>query len=99
MEGADTLRIVNQSLHVFDHCGECKRSDAAGLTVIGDHVLATRWAVLEYEHLLAALSAYIEQLVASAPQKAGEIEISGLERTSTDHALVPCAAGAGFLKN
>ena len=92
MEGVATLRIVNDRLHVFDRRGECERPDSAGFAIESHYIVATCRAVLEHEHFPSALVAQIEQLVAGAPEIAGEIEIAGLERSSTNRAIVTCTA-------
>src|SRR6266436_8423822 len=67
-------RIVQQSLHIFDYCGECERTDAAGFAIERNHIVTPRRAILEHEHLPAAFASEIEQLISHTPQKTGEIE-------------------------
>src|SRR5262245_51476174 len=88
--GAETSRIVEQRLHIFDSPGECERADAAGLAIEGNHVLAPRRAILEHKHLPGALSAEIEQFISSAAKKTGQIEVACLERPSAKWAFAPC---------
>jgi len=87
-------RIVQQRFHVLDCSGECERPNAAGFAVEPHYVVAARWTVLEHEHFPAALIAQIEQLVASAPQEAREVEIARFERASTNRAVGPFVDGA-----
>ena len=94
MCGAGRLRIVKQRLHVLDRGGERERSNAACFAVESDYIIAARWTVLEHEHFPAALIAQIEQLVASAPQEAREVEIARFERASTNRAVGPFVDGA-----
>jgi hypothetical protein len=87
---------VNERLHVFDGGSERERSNAAGFALERYDIVSARGAVLEHKYLSAALSAQIEQLVACAPQKAGEVEISGLESALADRAFIPWVTGAVY---
>jgi hypothetical protein len=85
---------VEQRLHVFYRRGKCERPNAAGVAIERHYIVAAPWAVLEHEHFPAAFITEIEQFIAGASQKAGEVEISGLEDALTDRAFVPCVAYA-----
>ena len=93
MEGAGTSCIVNERLHVFDRRGECERPDATGLAIERPNVVAARRPVLKHKHLTAALITQVEQLIAGAPEEAGQIEISSLEGALANRAFVPWVAG------
>jgi hypothetical protein len=63
--------IVKQRFHVFDRGSEREGTDAAGFAIEGNHVLPPCRSIMKHEHFPAALGAEIEQLISSAPQKAG----------------------------
>jgi len=84
---------MNERLHIFDRRGERERPDAAGLAIERHHIVAARWAILKNEYLPATLIAQIEQFIACAPQKACEVEISGLEGALAARGLIPWIDG------
>ena len=55
---------------------------AGGVAVERQHVIAPRRAIAEHENLAPAFGAQVDEVVAGAAQKAGEIEIARLERAS-----------------
>jgi hypothetical protein len=71
---------VQQRLHVFDGCGESQRRDHRALAVERQHVVAAVGSVAEDEDLALAFGAQIEEVVARAAQKAGEVKVAGFER-------------------
>jgi hypothetical protein len=60
-------RIVQQSLHIFDYCGECEWPDAASFAIERNHIFTPRRAILEHEHFPAAFGSEIEQLISHTP--------------------------------
>src|SRR3979411_2344581 len=73
-------RIVQESLHIFDGCGERQRRDRPALAVKGQHVIPAGRTITEDENLAPAFGAKADEVVAGAAQKAGEIKIARLER-------------------
>ena len=53
---------------------------ASGVAVEGQHVVAARRAITEDENLAPAFGAQVDEVIARAAQKAGEIEVARLER-------------------
>ena len=80
--------IVQQRLHVLYSGGECERRHRRPVAVERQHVLAPGWPVAKDEDLAPALGTQIDQLVAGAAQKTGEIEVAGFEPAITSF----CAA-------
>src|ERR1700730_11007667 len=72
-------RIVQESLHIFDGCGERQRRDRPAMAIKGNHVIPARRTITEDENLAPALGAKVDEVVAGAAQKAREIEIARLE--------------------
>ena len=54
--------------------------ERCGVAVKRQHVVAARRAVAEDENLAPAFGAQVDEVVARAAQKAGEIEVARLER-------------------
>ena len=75
-----SLRVVNERLHVFDDLDKGQRAHLSLTIVEGHHGLPAPGLVPEHKMRPALLPSHIRQQIPTAAQKAGQVEVCGLER-------------------
>ena len=60
-------------------------ANADGVAVERQHVVAARRTITEHKDLASAFGAQVDEVVARAAQKAGEVEVARLERDLVHH--------------